>query len=255
MTGSLLLRGMLIGLLAGFMAFLFAYQYGEPQVDLAIAFEERMSAAEQPAADAAAPAAEEPELVSRSVQSTIGLATGLLTYGAAIGGIFSLVFAFAYGRIGFGSFGARTTSALLALAAFVSVVLVPQIKYPANPPAVGSDDTIVQRTSLFFIILLISIAVMVFSIVLARRLWASKGGWNAVSVAGGVFLLLTIAVNLAMPSIVEMPDGFSPDVIWNFRVTSIGIHLVLWTVVGLGFGMAAERALDERPFGRLAHSR
>ena len=112
MTGSLLLRGMLVGVLAGVLAFLFAYKFGEPQVDLAIAFEEQMSAAEEAAAPPAdgAMVMEEPELVSRATQATTGLLTGLVGYGAAVGGIFSLVFAYAYGRLG--ALGARATSAM-----------------------------------------------------------------------------------------------------------------------------------------------
>lgn len=250
MTGSLLLRGMLIGVLAGFVAFLFAYKFGEPQVDLAIAFEEQMSMAGEPAPDPNA--AEEPELVSRATQATLGLATGLLVYGAAIGGIFSLVFAFSYGRLG--AIDARTTSALLALAAFLTVVVIPQLKYPANPPAVGSDDTIVTRTSLFAIILLLSIGVTVLSILLARRLWQSYGGWNAVIAAGAVYIVLISIVHFAMPPINEMPEGFSPDVIWRFRITSIGIHTVLWTIIGLGFGWLVERLLQRGSTGRLAYS-
>ena len=41
MVGNLLLRGMLVGIFAGILAFGFAKIYGEPQVDRAIAFEEQ----------------------------------------------------------------------------------------------------------------------------------------------------------------------------------------------------------------------
>ncbi len=96
MSGHLLLRGMLAGLIAGLVAFGFARVYGEPQVERAIAFEELMAAAEAPAAGAI----EEPEAVSRETQAGIGLLTGVLAYGVAMGGIFSLVFAGLYGRVG-----------------------------------------------------------------------------------------------------------------------------------------------------------
>jgi hypothetical protein len=42
--------------------------------------------------------APQPELVSRAVQSTAGLLTGILVYGCALDGIFALVFAYAYAR-------------------------------------------------------------------------------------------------------------------------------------------------------------
>src|SRR4029077_16499061 len=105
MVRSLLIRGMLVGLAAGILAFGFAKVFGEPSVDLAIAFEAKMYAAMNMPDD--------PELVSRGVQSTVGLLTGVLVYGTAFGGLFALVFAFAYGRMG--SLGPRATSALLAL--------------------------------------------------------------------------------------------------------------------------------------------
>lgn len=245
MVGSLLLRGMLIGIVAGLIAFVFAYTFGEPLVDHAIAFEEQQAAA--------ANEAPEPELVTRGEQATIGLLTGLVGYGAAVGGLFSLVFAFAYGRVG--ALGARATSALLALAAFVAVVLVPQMKYPANPPAVGSPETIGIRTGLFFIMLVLSLAAMAAAVALARRLWASHGGWNAALIAGAAFLVFIAIVQLAMPPINEVPENFSADVLWRFRITSVGIHVILWTVIGLAFGVFAEKRVGHPSSLRLAGSR
>jgi hypothetical protein len=74
--------------------------------------------------------ARESELVSRSVQSGVGLLTGVVVYGTAFGGLFALAFAFAYQRIG--RLSARATAALLAAAGFVALVLVPQLKYPTE---------------------------------------------------------------------------------------------------------------------------
>ncbi|MEO6298559.1 MAG: CbtA family protein [Paracoccaceae bacterium] len=256
MVGPLLLRGMLVGIVAGLIAMVFAYAFGEPQVDRAITFEGQMEhiTAGAPAVKVAVQPAHdhEIELVSRETQSTFGLATGLLVYGAAVGGIFALVFAFVYGRVG--TLGARATSALLALGAFVAVVLVPQIKYPANPPAVGSGDTIGVRTALFFVMLVVSIATMVAAVILAKRMWAQYGGWTATIIAGVAFVVVIGIVQLQLPPINEIPEGFSADVIWRFRISSIGIHLILWVVIGLTFGALAERQVGERHHRRFAHS-
>src|ERR1700758_505583 len=92
MVGSLILRGLLVGLVAGLLAFGFAKFIGEPQVDKAIAYEARM--------DSAKGDAPEPERFSREVQSGLGLLTGVLVYGTAIGGLFAIVFAYASGRVG-----------------------------------------------------------------------------------------------------------------------------------------------------------
>ena len=110
MVGNLLLRGMLVGVFAGLLAFGFARIFGEPQVDRAIAFEDQMNQAKGEAP--------EPELVTRETQAGLGLFTGVIVYSAAVGGLFSLVFAFVYGRIG--RFGPRATGALLALGGFVA---------------------------------------------------------------------------------------------------------------------------------------
>lgn len=242
MTGSLLLRGMIAGLIAAFLAFGFATLFGEPEVDYAIALEEQKAIAAGETA--------EPELVSRAVQSTTGLATGLLVYGAAAGGLFALVFAFAYGRAT--ALGARATAALLSVAAFVSVVLVPQVKYPAAPPAVGSPETIGARTSLFFILLVVSIVAMVLAVLLARRLWTRLGGWNAGLVAAGVWLAAVVVIQLAMPTVNEIPPDFAADVLWRFRATTFGIHAILWTVIGLVFGALAAAKLEPQPRRALA---
>jgi hypothetical protein len=244
MVGRLLLRGMLVGILAGLLAFGFARIFGEPAVDRAIAFEEQAAAARGEAP--------EPELVSREVQSTLGLLTGTLVYGAAVGGFFALVFAFAYGRMG--SLGARETAALLALAGFVAVILVPFVKYPANPPSVGDPETIGYRTVLYFAMMAISVAAMVNAIVVARRLIPRLGTWNAVLAAGLAYVVVMSVVQLVLPPVNEVPEAFSAVVLWQFRTGALGIHVVLWTALGLVFGAVTERSLASRPaIGRRAY--
>jgi hypothetical protein len=235
-VGALLLRGMLVGVVAGLLAFGFAEIFGEPQVEHAIAFEEHMS--HSPGA------ASEPALVSRETQAGLGLFVGVIVYGAAVGGLFSLVFAFVYGRLG--RLGPRATSALLALAAYVAIVLVPNLKYPANPPSVGNPETIGLRTGLFFLMLLLSVAALVLVAVAARRLSARYGTWNATLIAGATFIVVIGIVQLALPEINDVPENFSAVVLWRFRVASLGIQAVLWTAIGLLFGALTERSFADR---------
>src|SRR5262245_24661628 len=176
MVRTLLIRGMIVGVVAGLLSVVFAYVFGEPGVEGGIAFEDQ--------AARASGAMHEVELVSRGVQSTIGLATAVVIYGVAIGGIFALVYAVAYGRVA--QLSPRATAAVLALLAYFVVFVVPFIKYPANPPGANEASTITQRTELYVAMVIISVIVAVAAVVLARRLASRYGNWNATLLAAVV---------------------------------------------------------------------
>jgi predicted cobalt transporter CbtA len=254
MVGALLTRGMLVGILAGILSFGFLKLVGEPPVDRAIAFEAATDEAKDMAkahhAGMAMPKEDsEPELVSRSVQSGIGLFTGVTIYNTAFGGLFALVFAFAYRRMG--DFDPRTTSVLLAVSGIVAVYIVPGLKYPANPPAVGTHETIGMRTGLYFAMIAISLAAVIVSWMLHNRLVPQFGRWNAALIGIGAYLVVVVAVGLALPTVNEVPDGFPAVVLWQFRIASAGAQLVMWSTIGLGFGVLAESATASRSGLRL----
>ncbi|WP_233807344.1 CbtA family protein [Paraburkholderia sp. HP33-1] len=242
MVGKLLVRGMLVGIVAGLLTFAFARIAGEPQVNQAISFEEKAAAARGEAP--------EPEIVSRETQAGFGLLTGVLAYGAAFGGLFSLVFAYAYGRAG--TLSVRALSAWLALGAFISLVIVPNIKYPANPPSVGDPETIGMRTGLYFLMIAISLVTMVFSLKVRRRAVAKLGAWNGSIVAALVYVVIIAAVQLSMPVINEVPAAFPAVLLWKFRVAAIGMQVIMWTTIGLGFGAMVERSAFMRTNARVA---
>jgi predicted cobalt transporter CbtA len=229
---TLLLRGMLAGVLAGILAVGFATLFGEPQIELAIGFESLI--------EHAAGHAPEPELVSRAVQRSAGLLTAAVATGAALGGIVALVFAFAYQRIG--QFGPRALASLLAGAGFIAMVLVPQLKYPANPPSIGEAETIGVRTALYFEMMLIAAAALVLAVLLGRRLLARFGGWNASLIATIGFVCIVALVQFVLPDVNEVPDAFPAVVLWRFRIASLGTQFVLWASLGAIFGLLAERA-------------
>jgi predicted cobalt transporter CbtA len=222
---------MLVGVVAGLLVFAFARWIGEPQVERAIAFET--------AADQAKGEAPEPEMVSRRVQKSFGLLTGTVVFGAAVGGLFGLVFAFAYGRIG--EMGPRALSAVLAGLGYVAVVAVPNLKYPANPPSVGSPDTIGVRTGAYFLLIAISIAAMVFSVQMRRGFAKRFGEWNGSLLAAALFVAVVGVVAHFLPEVDEVPAGFPVTLMWKFRVAALEIQAVLWGTLGLGFGWLTER--------------
>jgi hypothetical protein len=244
---ALLVRGMLAGLAAGVLALLVSYFLGEPLVDEAISIEEAASAAH--AADGHGPAGhhgdESAPPVSRALQATAGLGTGVLLYGAALGGIAALVLCFALGRTG--RFGPRATAALVAGGAFVTVYLVPFLKYPANPPAVGDPATAGDRAALHLLMTLLGLLLAAGAVLLGRRLAPRLGNWNA-SVAGGTAFVLAVALAYALlPSVSEVPEGFPAALVWEFRLASLAVQATLWTGTGLALGHLAERQLSAPP--------
>lgn len=233
MARSFLIRGMLSGIAAGLLVFIVAKIFGEPNVDGAIGFEEHLAqlAGEQP----------EPELVSRAVQASWGLLTGVMLYAIALGGLFSLLYAYAWGRMG--RLGARASAVLLAGASFVAVYGVPFLKYPANPPSVGNPDTIGYRTTLYFGMIVIAIVAMVAALNLGRALARRLGTWNASLAGGAAFIVLVGIAYALMPTINEVPAEFPAALLWQFRTVALALQLVLWAGLGLLFGYLTERSL------------
>lgn len=240
--GNLLVRGLIVGLFAGLLAGTFAYVMGEPHIDAAIAIEEAGGAAhthgEEPAAQA--PAAEEEEpLVSRNGQR-FGLFLATSLYGVALGGIFAVGFALLRRRL-------RTPSdsyAALGLAAagFVGIVLVPFLKYPPNPPAVGDPETITKRTVTYLLTLVIGLLAVWAGVAAAR--WAQRFGdapWIRLAGGGLAFVVTIVAAYLILPAINEVPGSFPATLLWQFRFASLGTQAVLWTLLGFGYAALVDR--------------
>jgi pimeloyl-ACP methyl ester carboxylesterase len=222
---------MLAGLAAGVLAFAFAFIFGEPQIQKAIDFEDTLAGPGH-------------EVVSRGVQRTLGLLTGTVVMGVALGGLFSLVFAWAYGRLG--NLSARATSAVLAGAAFLTITAIPFTKYPANPPTVGNPDTIDKRTMLFLAMIAITVLAAIAATRIRRDLLSRTSNWNATLLAAAAFIATIAIAQLILPAVHETPPGFPADVLYRFRLASLGINLTLWTAIGLGFGALAEKLISER---------
>lgn len=230
MVQRLLVRGMIAGVLAAFLAVLFARIFGEPQVDLAIAFESAHEAMHGMAA--------EPELVSRATQRGIGLLTAVVMYGAAFGGLYSLVFSFSHGRVG--RIAPRHLAMLLALGGFVAVALIPALKYPPTPPAVGQHETVAFRTIAYFELIGLSLVTLALAVNIGVKLRDRIGGLDAALAIGAIYIVIIFIVQAVLPDINEVPADYPAVVLWNFRVAAIGMQAVLWSALGLFFGMWAD---------------
>jgi hypothetical protein len=246
MVGNLVLRGFIIGIVAGLLAFGWAKVFAEPAIGTAITFESAQDEAKAAAAVAAGkqPEPETPEIFSRTVQSGVGLLTGLVVIGAGIGCVFAIMFAFANGRMG--NLGPGPTAAWLAFLAFIAVYVIPALKYPANPPSVGEPATIKYRTGLYFLMMAISIVSMMAAYLLRRVLVRRYGSWNGSLIAIAAYLVVISFFFLILPGINEVPPTFPAVTLYNFRLASLSIQIILWGSVGVMFGYAGAAALANK---------
>jgi Probable cobalt transporter subunit (CbtA) len=248
----LIAGGLLAGALGAVLAFIFARLCAEPVIGRAIAFEDGRTDAE----NAHGVHEHGAELFTRGVQSGPGLGFGVLIFGLAMGALFAVLFSVAYARTETAQ--PQALSLRLAAAAFGAVYVVPFVKYPPNPPAVGQADTIGARTGWYLVMVLVSVGLAIAAVWLARRLAARFGAWNAGLLAAAGYLVAVVVVAVLLPSVDETPGplrdaagtivypGFPADDLYEFRLLSLATQLVLWAGIGLVFAAISGRLLDAR---------
>lgn len=224
---NFLIRGLIAGLIAGVFTFLVANVFGEPSIDAAISIEEAEAAAEPH--DESEPHEHGTE-VSRFLQKSAGLATATIAVGPALGGLVALIAAATMGRVG--RLSPTQSTATVAVIGFVSVSLVPFLKYPATPPAVGNEDTIGFRTAVYFEYMLISVVAAVAAFLLARYLLGRLGALPAVVISAAAYLVVVVGVGHLMPTVNEIGD-FPGDTLWYFRRASLITLATMWAVIGV----------------------
>ena len=234
MEKRIIARGLLAGALGGVVAFLFARTFIEPVIDQAIAYEDSHDHGGHEHGV---------ELFSRGVQANVGMGFGVLAFGVAMGALFAVAYCVAYGRVG--NISPRLLSVLLAGAMFLSLYVIPFLKYPPSPPAASLEETIRQRTLLYLLIVVLSAALMVAAVYLGRSLVQRHGGWSATLISAASYVVAISIVMLVLPTIDETPDHFPADVLYEFRLYTLGAQLVLWAMIGLVFASMVQRLFSE----------
>ena len=221
-------RGALAGLAGGAAAAVFQWTVTNTQIRRALELE---AAHENGAHD---------EMFSRGTQE-LGGALGNVLFGLFVGLIFGFASALLW-RSALREGGAFSRSIRLAGAVFVVWTLVPAMKYPANPPGVGNPDTIDQRTASYLILLVVSVLVAI----LAREGWrqmTARGfvGAPRFAVVTGAYLAVIAALYVVFPANPDEVDA-PANLIWHFRLDSLGGNALLWLVLGTVFGWLVDRA-------------
>ncbi|MFM6851084.1 MAG: CbtA family protein [Terrabacter sp.] len=243
--GPVLRRGALAGVLAGLAAAVAIWLLVEPVIRRALVIEDMRGMHGGQSAGVPLHGGDEP-LVSRSVQVVGGAVTSVIV-GVAVGVIFAVVFARVRGRLsGRGDFG---RSLVLSAVGFGAVALLPALKIPANPPAVGDPQTVGRRTTLYAVVLLLGVAIAVVVPMLDRwlasRVPAPATRWALDVVATVVLVGLVLALVPGTPD--QVPADVPAAVIWDFRLASLAQLGAMWLTLGLVFGLLMERAGGTRP--------
>lgn len=271
MERRLIGRGIAAGGFAGLLAAVFTRIMSEPVIQKSIDYESGRDAAQDALRKAAGlgPNPPDADIFTRGVQRNVGAPIGLIVFGMAMGALFAVVFVLAHRRYG-DRVSPRVLAIIIAGAAFLGIYLVPFLKYPADPPAIGHSDTIHARGNLYLGMVGVSVASLVAAFFLARYLWWRWGGWNATTATAIAFIAWMAIVMAIFPPLghlhtnvaqygkvaTETPlplknahgqivyPGFPADVLFKFRLYSVLDQILLWSTVGLTFGLLAERVLS-----------
>jgi predicted cobalt transporter CbtA len=257
-------RGALAGFVAGVLGFAVGRIWAEPVINKAIDYESGrdgvIDALNKAAGRPLTP--DGPEVFSRSIQSTIGMATGTIGFATAMGALIAVAYLVLHGRV-----RVRPQTLVWSIAAFgfLGVYLLPFVKYPANPPAIGHDFTIVTRSRLYLTMVIASLVLLGLAVWLGHRLTPKTGMFRAANVAHtdqfGFARAATetpqpITNILPTPLIVDgktiapgqiVYPGFDPDVLWKFRWYSLLNQLLIWTTIAVIFGALLDRFVTGGP--------
>jgi hypothetical protein len=213
---NVFVRGAVSGAVAGLITSVAAYFFLEPVLNAAIALEGP--------ADGTAP-------VSRQTQTLLGMPAGFVLTGAALG----LLFALAY-RVLPSAAPVWTRSLGLAAGAFTALALIPQLRYPANPPGVGDPETIADRTSGYLLAVALGVIVVAASYAALRALRTRGVSAPVRQTAVTAAAVVTVALGYAL-----FPDNTDPvsapaQLVYEFRIRSLGLLTLLYAALGAVFG-------------------
>lgn len=232
--GPLLGRMVLAGLIAGTLSGVYSLLVTERAIEPALALEEARAAPGGGAHDHAG------ELFGRGEQ-LVGGFLGTLLAGVVLAVLFTAVYALVRHRLPGQTDLARVY--LLAGIGFGIVALLPALKIPANPPAVGDPATVGTRTAIYGAVLLCGIvsAMLVAALVSFLQSRAVSPAATATAAVGALALLLCLILVLVPGN----PDPIAADVpaamVWDFRLASLGQLAVLWATLGLAGGWLVDR--------------
>ncbi len=237
-------RYLVPGAVAGLVSFAFSRVMIEPLVRAAVEYEGEREHVESELSEAGHSHGH--ELFTRAVQENLGAAVGIVGFAIVMGVLFAAAYSVIRPVLERRGLGADPTAMalMLALAMFAAIVLIPSLKYPANPPTVGLDETTGARSSAFLTMTALSV-VCACGALAAGLSWVRRwGAWRSTAFAVGGYVAVMIGVMMVLPSFHEVPgplsgpdglllDGFPAAVLADFRVYTLVNHALMWLVIGV----------------------
>jgi len=169
------------------------------------------------------------------------LAGGIL--GMSIGALFGIVFAYSRNSLPKGHTLKKTF--VLAAIMWLTIFIIPFLKYPANPPTVGDVDTVVLRSILYLSFIAISGFSAVGFFILYKKLQNKKKGLAFIGYA--VFITTVFFIMPVNSDEVKAPM----DLVNSFRIMSVIAVTTFWIAEAIIFGMLWQKykaKLDESSF-------
>jgi predicted cobalt transporter CbtA len=150
--------------------------------------------------------------------------------GMAFGSLLGTVYAFIRSYLPFS--GDIKRAVFLSLVICLALFVIPSLKYPANPPAVGNPDTIYLRESLYLGFLAVSAVSALGLGILFYRFRDVRHIRIIIPLVYAVIMSSAFALFPPNPDKVSIPM----DLVGSFRIAS-GLTMVgFWTVLGVIFG-------------------
>jgi predicted cobalt transporter CbtA len=224
-TIAFILITLISGAIAGTILGLINQLLVEPYIDQAIEIEVRNTVASGKPVDL--DELEEYRLWQKGGEIVAGTILGI-----SISALFGIVYAYARDFIP-GS-NNKKKGLILAGIMFFVIFLIPALKYPANPPAVGDPEIIEYRESLYIGMLVISGFTALGVALLYRKLGQIHRGSKKIIVPA-IYAVIIALVFVVLPA---NPDEMiiSSDLLMNFRIVSTLTMGIFWGILGIALG-------------------
>mgnify|MGYP003751089523 CR=1 FL=1 len=149
--------------------------------------------------------------------------------GIAMGSLFGIVFALS--RNSLPGKNDVTKSLILAGLMWLTIYIIPFLKYPANPPTVGDGETVMLRAILYVSFIVLSGIGVVIFYKLSRKLQSNKKYFGLIG-----YIVFISVIFFVMP---ENPDEVNAPInlVNEFRLMSVLGVSSFWLSVGIILGL------------------